>query len=409
MPRKKIEFTEEQNFRIAQMVEINKSLQEIADDLERNFGIKVHYQTVQKQIDSLGLTRLDGRKYSGNFSRGYAAVVESTQEKPLSTYKLKKMDCGCMCTKELAKAMGYDKKGLPANYRLIKDKTGEVVDVELLITSNNIKTTGGADCEKGSQRWWAIERMRFDFGCKGRGLLKGQERGDWRGVVDRFNYKGDGTYRFDKFDIVKEQQEAWERYVDAAFEVIPAETGVSTVNNHTNNKFIINHFGPEQITEMIEDAPELIYKYIPRYLYSKVICYCLDKMYDDRRVYTGDATMLNSLRNIISKITHNHNEEEACTITFDLVKKCLYKHPNDYANVIRSLSVYAIKAGMVDRSFVEALTNMIVNVKFKSVDTKEIKETEGTDWFSDPYILHNLIYGQEERLNNFCKKYDILL
>lgn len=61
MPRKKIEFTEEQNFRIAQMVEINKSLQEIADTFNEDFGTSYTLTTIYKQIKSLGLTRVDKR------------------------------------------------------------------------------------------------------------------------------------------------------------------------------------------------------------------------------------------------------------------------------------------------------------------------------------------------------------
>ena len=61
MPRQKIEFTEEQNFRIAQMVEINKSLQEIADTFNKDFGTSYTLTTIYKQIKSLGLTRMDKR------------------------------------------------------------------------------------------------------------------------------------------------------------------------------------------------------------------------------------------------------------------------------------------------------------------------------------------------------------
>jgi hypothetical protein len=414
MPRKKIEFTEAQNFRIAQLVEINKTAEEIVDDLKRNFGMKVGVDTIKKQIDSLGLTRLDGRKWNGNHSRGYAAEVVSTKDKPMSTYKLKKLDCGCMCSKEQAKKMGYDKNGLPSNYRLVKDKTGEVVEVELLITIDNIKYSGGEGCAKGSERWWMIERMRFDFGCKDRGILKGQKKGDWRGIVHRFNYDENDYYRFDQFDIVKEQQEAWERYVDAAYDVIndmnDGKGGMSAGDIHTANKFIINSFTKEQLIELMNDAPEFIYKYIPSYLYGKVVGYCIDKMYDDNRTKSESLEVLNAIRNIMSNAKTSVNGNEVEKITLDVVKQCLFLNPNDYDLVIRYCCIYAINFGLISKEYSTALFNMLTKVSFKCVDTKDT--LIGLDWLA-VYGDHkddfrNMFEKKEKDMERICEKYGLI-
>lgn len=61
MARTKIVFTEEQNFRIAQLIEVNKSLEEIVLEMEQTFNIKVSRNTLRSHIKTLGLARTDCR------------------------------------------------------------------------------------------------------------------------------------------------------------------------------------------------------------------------------------------------------------------------------------------------------------------------------------------------------------
>lgn len=416
MPRKKIEFTEEMNFRITQLVEINKSLQEIADDLEKNFGFKVHYQTVQKHIDKMGLDRIDGRKYSGNHSRGYAAVVESTKEKPISTYKLKKMDCGCLCTKEYAKNMGYDKNGLPSNFRLIKNKSGEIEEVELTITLDNIKFSGGEGCQKGSERWWMIERMRFDYGCKDRGLLEGQRKGDWRGVVKRFLYDENDYIRFDDFDIIQEQQEAWERYVDAAFDIVEDMNVNGVVTKRTNkadvnksNEYIINNMSDKELIDLMEEGPEFIYRYIPTYLYSKVVCFCIDKMYEENRLSSDLLGVANTVKNIMGHTRGLYGITEVDKITFDVVKQCLFLNPNDYSIAVQRCCLSAINKGLVDKEYATTLFNLLFKLMFKYVDTKHT--LNGVEWLSviGPHKddFHNAFYRKDIGIQKACERFGL--
>lgn len=417
MPRKKIEFTDEMNFRIAQLVEINKSLQEIADDLEKNFGFKVHYQTVQKHIDKMGLDRIDGRKYSGNHSRGYAAVVESTKEKPLSAYKLKKMDSGSLCTKEYVKNMGYDKNGLPSNFRLIKNKSGEIEEVELTITPDNIKFSGGEGCQKGSERWWMIERMRFDFGCKDRGLLEGQRKGDWRGVVKRFLYNEDNYIRFDNFDIIQEQQEAWERYVDATYDIVGDMNVNGEVTMRTNkadvnksNEYIINNMSDKELIELMEAGPEFIYRYIPTYLYSKVVCFCIDKMYEENRLSSDLLEVTNAVKNIMGHTRGLYGITEVDKITFDVVKQCLFLNPNDYSIAVQRCCLSAINKGLVDKEYAVTLFNMLTKVSFKCVETKDT--LRGMDWLAvdGPHKddFKNMFEKREKDMARICEKYGLI-
>lgn len=65
MPRKKIEFTEEMNFRITQLVEAGKTLMYMVDNIKNQFGLKITIPTIQKQIEVLGLKRKDSRRMNG--------------------------------------------------------------------------------------------------------------------------------------------------------------------------------------------------------------------------------------------------------------------------------------------------------------------------------------------------------
>ena len=192
MARPKKQFTEEQNFRIAQMVELNKTLEEIISDLKKNYGISVHPTTLSKHIESLGLNRLDGRKWNADKGKNHksgeikADKVESIKKVP-SKYKLKKyFDGEGQATIHEAKGVGYDEKDIPLFYKLNLSKEGYVVDVEVRMEDDLLRFRGGEKCVAGSLRWWMIQRMKFDFGDKFHPLVPGQKAGDWRGVVDRF-------------------------------------------------------------------------------------------------------------------------------------------------------------------------------------------------------------------------------
>lgn len=414
MPRKKIEFTEEQNLRITHMVEINKSLQEITDDFEKNFNIKVSLPTIQKQIEILGLNREDGRKYSGNHKKGYYTEESSSNNKPLSKYKLKKLDCYESFPKDKVKGLGYGKDGLPLNYKLIKDKTGEVEEIEMIISLDDVKYSGGKDCEKGSERWWNIERMRFDLGCVNRGLLEGQIKGDWRGVVKRFLYDADGNYRFDKFDIVKEQQEAWERYVESVYDkVIENDKKKNLDRNdiHNNNKYIINGLSKKDMMIIMDDAPELIFRYIPSHLYGRVVHYCIDKMYDDNRLSSDQSIMAETLKNIMTHTKIKINNDELDKITLDVVKQCLSLNPNEYDTAIRYCCLYAIQFNLIDMKYIKVVLDIISKLRFKCVDSKYT--LNGLDWTSvvgdHKNDLKDVVEMKEKKLNEICEKFGLTL
>ena len=61
MARKKIEFMEDVNFRIAQLVEVNKSVREIQEDLLKTMNFKVGEETLRRKIKELGLDKKDSR------------------------------------------------------------------------------------------------------------------------------------------------------------------------------------------------------------------------------------------------------------------------------------------------------------------------------------------------------------
>lgn len=64
MSRRKKYFSEEVNFRISQLIEINKTLEEIRQDIFKNFNFSVSKQTLSNQIKSLGYEDYDCRETS---------------------------------------------------------------------------------------------------------------------------------------------------------------------------------------------------------------------------------------------------------------------------------------------------------------------------------------------------------
>ena len=85
MPRQKIEFTEVENFNLAQMVEVGKNYDEITDMFEKMFR-KVSRSIIVKQIKSLGLEIKDSRinntrPFETNF-KGF----DDTQKRTIQLY-----------------------------------------------------------------------------------------------------------------------------------------------------------------------------------------------------------------------------------------------------------------------------------------------------------------------------------
>lgn len=416
MPRKKIEFSDEVNGKIVELVKINKSVREIQEELLRVFGFKVGKDSLRLHIDALNIEKVDGRKFNGNHSRGYAATEVASKKKPVSKYKLKKLNEEDVCTREDAKLIGYDEEGYPLNYKLIKDKTGEVVEVELTITLNNIIYNGGKGCQRCSKRWWTIERMRFDFGAKDRPILKGMISKDWRGVVNRFNYDENDCYRSYKIDIVKEQQNAWERYVDAVYNTLEGGNvtyNLSSYDKDNTNKFIISGFNEIKMNELIKYAPDFIYRYIPTYLYSNVITYCIEKMYNDDRVDSangGDYDVLNKIKNITSHIKNTPTKNELNKIDLDLIKKCLLNNPNDYDVVIKQCCMQAMAKELISKNYIETLTYLMSCMNIKSVDDKyTLNEVDCFAVMGEHANDFMTMFEKREReMNEFCEKYGLI-
>lgn len=85
MPRKKIEFTEEMNFRISQLVETGKSLQEIADVFNNEFETSYVRATISKQVKMLGLERKNNRRMNG---KGFQTEFDGFDETQKLTIQL---------------------------------------------------------------------------------------------------------------------------------------------------------------------------------------------------------------------------------------------------------------------------------------------------------------------------------
>ena len=414
MARPKFQFTDEMKFVISQMVEINKSLQEIVDEFQKRFGVKVSIPTISQQITELGYDKVDCRKFN---SRGkeYTSKDQSKQ-RPLSKYKLNQIDGEeSVFDFDIISKLGYGKDGKPLNFSLIKDKGNEIVDVELLISVEDVNAAISEKCKKYSLRWWNKERMRIDFGCKHRGLLEGMNKGDFRGVVNRFRYDNNNCYRFDKFDIIKEQQECWERFITAVINNLGKEC-VNKSNEGVNdyNIFILDNLNNDELSEVMTKAPSLIWKYTPSFLYAPVIKYCLEKADEDGRLTYLDLdeniymcenkkdALLKMSQHISPKFDSNYSHK----IDLEVVKKTLSIHPNELEMLLKTFVYTACMNEWVDRRYVPTMLGIVDSIR---IETTPNVVLDGLDWFSvwdDSFS--NALNKIENDFNYIIEKYHLI-
>lgn len=416
MPRKKIEFTEEMNFRVAQMVGVNKTPNEIIDDLVRTFGFKVSIDTLKKHINELGLEMIDNRKWNGNHSKGEFTTVEGTQDKKMTKYRLNKVDNDDMPSIDVVKMIGYDKDGNPSNYRLVKDKSGEIIDVEMLVSTESISSLynmgekTGHSLRQGSLRWWVVQRMMYDLGCPGRGLAPGQEIGDWRGVRARLNYDGCGRFRNDIFDLIEDNQKGWERYVVAVYESVKSgSTPKFSKIDHNTNRYKISQFTDAQMIDMIDRAPVLVMKYMPTYLYGKVAGWVIDEMYEERRIDADSYNVANAVKNIMSHTKVATQIDELTRIDMSLVKQMMFLHPNKYTELLTHCVVGALNLGLIEKKYTKDLLKMALDLNFKCVNDRNT--LSGIDWLSvtGPHKddFKNYFERNDKDLREFCEENEI--
>ena len=336
---------------------------------------------------------------------GYVVKEEiNSNHKIPSPYLLKThIDGGEIISDLEAKKIGYDEDGNPLFFTVSRDADGIDVDVSCKVTFDDVKYGGGVDCQRGSLRWWLIERMRFDFGNKHRPLIKGQHNGDWRGVVKRFHYDGDGHLRLKDVDIIALQQEAWERYIDARREYLSSYHPTSEEID-SNNIYRISMMSEQTLIDMCHQAPDILYKYIPSYLYSKVVCNCLDRAGKENRLNINDSKKISTLKNIIKYIRTNPDEDTADNISMRIISRCQEINPDDYIVIIRLIVLKAIAKGLINREYQNTLFNIIRSISIKSVGRLD-PAFESMEWLSVYCTaLHEAFCGREERMKKFCSR-----
>lgn len=85
MPRAKIQFTDEQNFRITQLVEVGKNYDEIVEQFNNEFQ-PISRSSIVKQIKSLGLEIKDSRKDNTKIFKSGFKGFDDTQKKVIQLY-----------------------------------------------------------------------------------------------------------------------------------------------------------------------------------------------------------------------------------------------------------------------------------------------------------------------------------
>ena len=390
---KKIQFTDDQNRVIKEMVENQYTLTEITDALLKS-GLKISPATLSTYIKKLGIDKIDCRRWNGD-PRGDNNIKDFIQSKERipSRYKMNKYSDDEVLSIDDIKKIGIDEDGNPLFFKVGIGRNRKIETVECLVTEEMIK---GSECRSESRKWWTLERMRFDFGQRNRALIPGQKKGDWRGVERRFDFDGDGCYRYDDVDIIKEHQDAWERYVDARFNYKKQRTYRTQFEIDSNNIFIFNQLNNSQIDDIIKSSPEFVFKYIPSYLYGAIVDWCLTKMEDDMRILGTTSKQLNIIRRTMNNTKVETDGYYASKITLDLIKRYLSNHPNDYKDVIQHCVMNAIDKQLLDRRYVHTLVDIVTNIKFKSVDVVGLNGVGDLDWFAENGILTKMISNEEE-------------
>ena len=341
---------------------------------------------------------------------GYIVSEEiKTNNRIPSAYKLKKyFDGENILPKEEAKKIGYNENGIPLFFTVSRNDEGVDVDVNCNLNIGDISYGGGINCRRESLRWWIIERMRFDYGNPYRPLIEGQHKGDWRGVVNRFRYNNDGYIRLEPIDIIKEHQEAWERYIDARYNYL-SKPILTKEQIDENNILQINSMSEDDIMLMCREAPDVIYKYIPSFYYGKIVCDCITKLKSTGRLYNSDEKKISALINIITKAAIIPNEKVAETISIKTVNECLKLYPNDYRIIILTIVINAIKSNLIDKQYQKTLFDIVRSISIKNVGENKV-DNDQLKWFDvNDTTLHDAIYGREKTMHKFCSKFGLII
>ena len=156
--------------------------------------------------------------------------------------------------------------GKPKFYRVIK-KDGNSIAVECLVNIENIGSINGVT--KFSEKWWTIERMRYDFGDKFHPVATefGMVADDWKGIEYKFI---NGLHNIADTDIVSYHERGWIQWVNSYYRSA-AEKKYKKIDKYTHNVKSLEKLDTAELARVASVYPELILECMPP-AYCKSVC-----------------------------------------------------------------------------------------------------------------------------------------
>ena len=346
---------------------------------------------------------------------GLSEAPEKIAEKAPSKYKLNKY-CNNNDMLSIREACGIGKNpdGSPRFYRIYKEGD-EVCKVECLIGEDNLSTINGVG--KYSEKWWTIERMKYDFGDPLHPVAKdfGMVSGDWRGVYEKFKYIWNKTSGVD-FETYHER--GWIQWVNAHYRSSETKsyTKKRTVEDrYTHNVAVLKELHSIDLNQIATVLPEIILECMPP-AYCKAVLEYVISIIEDKYVVSKDAREgINTIKEVLSRVRKANVKIADCpNIEIATVTLAAGEMSRESIGAVLSYaSSKLIEYNMIpvkdEREFSRAIGS-ISSLRSKGNDYSESEKygINNVDWFA--WNDHRLVevFEQKERARkSILKKYKL--
>ena len=351
-----------------------------------------------------------------NFNYGLTEAPEKVTVKAPSKYKLNKyFDNDKELSLTDACRIGAE-NGKPKFYRVIKKNETDIA-VECLVDIENIGSINGVT--KFSEKWWTIERMRYDFGDKFHPVATefGMISSDWKGIEYKFI---NGLHNIANTDIVSYHERGWIQWVNSYYRS-SAEKKYKKIdrnNRYTHNVKSLEKLDIADLARVANIYPELILECMPP-AYAKATCeYAISFIEDKCYLSNDDKKYLSALKVLVSKIRKPAVEISDCA-NFDIsivMLACSNLAKYAVGSILLAAAVKVSEYNLLKQaveneiSFEEAV-GALVNLRYKvhNYDSCEKYELDGIDWFSQKDNRFANVLKQEEREREIImKKFDLI-
>lgn len=256
------------------------------------------------------------------------------------------------------------KDGAPVFYQITKIKDTDEVRIDVTPI-----TTGNSKCNKFSERWWALERIKYDNGDHLHPVVD-DEYEDWLGVIEK-------SYLCKMDDLIEWHEEGWRRWVNYCYSAVPGKTP-RELDSDKENFLTISRLSDSELKDLANELPDYIVSHLPSTLYKKVLYYLINKV--SPQVKISDRDKMKELKGLLQTV--NETYKTGCkNITFE--------------HAILALSNLSY---IVYKPFISVILTNIDRYHL-SPKSKKIMETYYSITIYDPKKKEG---GDTEVFDNFC-------